>query len=240
MRDAQRLHQKQAHGRFDEDNDQRGDMGGLQIADDVLTATDHGRHRPGNQPEIHKGAAEGNDQHQGGDKELHGGGGRESMLRPLGVCIDVFVLLHLCIDASGTFLQAGQVSINLGQGLIERAPERHESLKNLVALFVRLAILGNRLVVDPLHGLGDVAQNLLHQAVAGGRDLRNGRYRLGPFGRCRWHLAAFLIVLFDARDLAHEFTLKHRVIAQIPLHYRRYTLEFALDALRNFFLAMRE
>ena len=160
------------------------------------------------------------------------------MLGILRVRSDLLVLFHLRVDSRCAFLQARQVAVHLGKCLVKRAPERHKPFQNLVPLLIGLAVLDNGPFLNFLDGMADVTENLLHQSVGGGRDLGNGGHCFGPFRGRRRYLAAFLVVFLDARNLAHELALQHRIIMEVALNHRRHTVELSLNPLRDLLFAV--
>ena len=240
MRDPHRLQQEQPHRRLDEDDHQRGHFGGAQRARDVVAGADHLGHRQRDQLEVDEGAA-GRDRHdQERDGELREGRDGERVLRLVGAGVDLLVLRHVRIDGGDARLQARQVLLDLGEVLVDRAPERHEASEDPVARLVGLAVFADRLVVDARDRALDLLEHAQHELVAGRLHVGDGGHGVGPVRRRRRYLAAFLVVLLDARDLVEQLSLQGRIALQVARHDRAQALELALDALADLLAPMRE
>jgi hypothetical protein len=113
-RDSQALHQEQAHRDLDHDDDQRGYIGGLEDADEAGTA-DHLGHGPRDQREVDRGAADGHQQHHGGNEELHQRRGRQHRQRLVFAFDDLLVFLHVPIDTHRARQQALDLLVDIGQ-----------------------------------------------------------------------------------------------------------------------------
>src|SRR5438445_1615705 len=233
MRDPHRLEQEEAHRRLDEDDHQRGDFRGAQRAREVVAGADHLRHRQRDQLEVDERAARGDSHDEEGDGELRERRHGERVLRLVGRGVDLLVIRPARIDGAGARLQARQVLLDLREVLVHRAPEGHEALQDLVPRFIGLAVFGDRLVVDGGDRALDLLEHAQHELVAGRLHVGDGGHGVGPVGRRRRHLAAFLVVLLDLGDLVEELPLQRRIALQVARHQRAQALELALDALAD-------
>jgi hypothetical protein len=158
-------------------------------------------------------------------------GHRQLVLHLVGLLADLLVFLHLRVDFRRGVLQPGQLLVDLPESTVERTPERHEAVQDLVARLVGAAVLAERLGVYALDRALDLLEQPLDHLVAVGLDLGDRGDRLDPLGRRRRHLAAFLIVLLDAGDLLEELALQRRVAFEIARDHGADALELPLDLL---------